>query len=100
MTRTTSPAPAREATGWRPWVGAIQPDEAPAADSAWHILLHLDEGPRGAGLATHAILHAHVWPGHDLIPTVRVPLPALLPADALDWIVAAAGAAEPAPHPR
>jgi hypothetical protein len=66
----------------------------------WHILVHFDDGPKGSGLATHALLHAHVWPGHALSPAVRIPLPALPPPDALDWMFAAAGTQDPAPHPR
>jgi hypothetical protein len=59
----------------------------------WCVALHLqnDRGPTGdhggAGACGHAALHCHVGPTLDKEPRVRVPLPPLLPAEALDWVL-------------
>ncbi len=67
---------------------------------AWTAAVHLDnelkrpakEGWRGdwcgAGACSHAILHCHVGPDLSANPKVRVPLPALGPEHALDWLLA------------
>lgn len=59
----------------------------------WCVALHLqnDLGPKGdhagSGACGHATLHCHVGPTLDDEPKVRVPLPPLLPAEALDWVL-------------
>lgn len=46
-----------------------------------------DGDRQGSGACGHAALHCHVGPTLDADPKVRVPLPPLPPADALDWIL-------------
>jgi hypothetical protein len=59
----------------------------------WCVALHLhsDEGRggdhAGSGACGHAAFHCHVGPDLDQQPEVRVPLPSLLPAEALDWVL-------------
>jgi hypothetical protein len=65
--------------------------------SPWCVALHLpddrespahpDGDRQGSGACGHAALHCHVGPTLDDDPKVRVPLPPLLPADALDWVL-------------
>jgi len=66
------------------------PDNLP-----WAAAVHLegDQDPdaadrKGSGACGHAALHCHVGPTLDHEPKVRVPLPAIAPADALDWLLA------------
>lgn len=51
------------------------------------ILVELDEQPAGSGACGHALLHCHVGPDHDSKPEIRVPLPSMMPWDALDWVL-------------
>lgn len=59
----------------------------------WIIAVHLsdDQGPDGDrhafGAAGHAALHCHVGPDWHANPKIRVPLPALGPAEALEWVL-------------
>jgi hypothetical protein len=77
------------------------------ADARWCVALHLpdDRSPphhdrQGSGACSHAALHCHVGPTLDDEPKVRVPLPALTPADALDWVLSqVVPGYEPAPWP-
>jgi hypothetical protein len=65
--------------------------------SPWCVALHLPDdrkspahpgGDRqGSGACGHAAFHCHVGPTLDAEPKVRVPLPPLHPADALDWVL-------------
>jgi hypothetical protein len=65
--------------------------------SAWTLAVHLpddretEQNPsgdrQGLGACSHAVLHCHVGPDLDTGPKVRVPLPALGPVDALDWVL-------------
>lgn len=73
-------------------------------EAPWCVALHLqsDQGPQGdhggTGACGHAVLHCHVGPTLDKEPKVRVPLPPLLPAEALDWVLSqVVPAYEPAP---
>ncbi len=66
-------------------------------DSPWTVAVHLPDAGRdpdtntadqqGSGACGHAALHGHVGPDLDTPPKVRVPLPALTPAEALDWVL-------------
>jgi hypothetical protein len=58
------------------------------------ILFHLenDQDPieqdrKGGGACGHAAFHCHVGLTLEHEPKVRVPLPAVAPADALDWLL-------------
>lgn len=42
---------------------------------------------QGLGACGHAALHCHVGPTLDTPPKVRVPLPALGPVEAFDWVI-------------
>jgi hypothetical protein len=58
----------------------------------WVVAVHLSndgaqKGQHGFGACGHAVLHCHVGPDMDAVPKVRVPLPALGPAEALDWVL-------------
>lgn len=65
--------------------------------STWTLAVHLpddQETPRnskgdrqGHGAGGHAALHCHVGPDLDTAPEVRVPLPAIDAAEALDWVL-------------
>lgn len=65
--------------------------------STWAIAVHLPddrESPKnlngdrqGLGACSHAALHCHVGPDLDTGPKVRVPLPALGPVEALEWVL-------------
>lgn len=75
------------------------------AGSSWAAAVHLeDDRPlpggdrRGTGACGHAALHCHVGPTLDDVPKVRVPFPAVQPADALDWLLSTVVPSwEPAP---
>lgn len=66
----------------------------------WTVAIHLDNelrSPekdgwrgdwRGDGACSHAVLHCHVGPDLEAKPKVRVPLPAVGPEHALDWLLA------------
>jgi hypothetical protein len=84
-----------------------------ASSPPWYARVDLDEEPKGVGLCSHALLHAHVGatPDSDDIPSddplgarkrfsTRVPMPWLTPIDALNWLLAAVDRRlEPAPNP-
>jgi hypothetical protein len=65
--------------------------------SKWTLTVHLPDdqetkknpnGDRqGRGAGGHAALHCHVGPDLETAPKVRVPLPAISAAEALDWIL-------------
>jgi hypothetical protein len=42
---------------------------------------------QGRGAGGHAALHCHVGPDLETAPEVRVPLPAINAAEALDWVL-------------
>jgi hypothetical protein len=72
----------------------------------WTAAVHLEgdlaatEDRKGTGACGHAAFHCHVGPTLDHEPKVRVPLPALGPADALDWLFSTVVPGwEPAPWP-
>jgi len=46
-----------------------------------------DADRQGAGACGHAALHCHIGPTLDAPPKIRVPLPALRPARALEWML-------------
>jgi hypothetical protein len=86
-------------------VEGITPEGSP-----WCVALHLpddrespghpDGDRQGSGACGHAAFHGHVGPTLDHEPKVRVPLPPLLPADALDWVLSqVVPGYEPAPWP-
>ena len=68
-----------------------------ADGSAWSLAVHFEddretkesqEGDRkGTGACGHAAFHCHVGPGLNVGPKVRVPLPALGPVEALQWVL-------------
>lgn len=72
----------------------------------WVIAVHLSDD-RGAGgdrhalgACGHAALHCHVGPDLNAVPKIRVPLPALGPVEALEWVLSqliAISEFEPAP---
>lgn len=76
-----------------------------ASGQPWVVAVHFDDDRkpplydrRGAGAASHAAFHCHVGPDLEAHPKVRVPLPALTPADAVAWLLALVEAEmEPAP---
>lgn len=60
----------------------------------WTAAVHLDDDlepekqdRKGSGACGHAAFHCHVGPTLDDEPKVRVPFPAVTPADALDWLL-------------
>ena len=64
-------------------------------DQPWVVAVHMDEDyasphedRKGAGACSHAAFHYHVGRTLDEEPEVRVPLPAISPAAALDWLLA------------
>jgi len=73
-------------------------------ERTWYARIDLTEEPEGAGLCGHPSLHCHVGEtseeDHTLSPnsgepsvkapmfTARVPLPWMMPVDALDWLLA------------
>lgn len=80
--------------------------------STWAIVVHLPDdrtspknpnGDRqGLGACSRAALHCHVGPDLDTGPKVRVPLPALDPVEALEWVLSQlvpTARFEPAPWP-
>jgi hypothetical protein len=72
-----------------PWAAAVhlEDDHAPAGQDR-----------KGDGACGHAAFHCHVGPTLDHEPKVRVPLPAVGPAGALDWLLSIVVPAwEPAP---
>jgi hypothetical protein len=72
-----------------PWAAAIhlEDDRTPA-----------EQDRKGGGACGHAAFHCHVGPTLDHEPKVRVPFPAVGPADALDWLLSIVVPAwEPAP---
>jgi len=68
-----------------------------ADGSAWALAVHFeddrvtdknkDADRKGTGAGGHAAFHCHVGPGLDVAPKVRVPLPALGPVEALEWVL-------------
>lgn len=72
-----------------PWTAAVHFEDDHATG---------DRDRRGGGACGHAAFHCHVGPTLDHEPAVRVPLPAVGPADALDWLFSTVIPAwEPAP---
>ncbi len=80
--------------------------------SAWTLAVHFeddrttdknnDADRRGTGAGGHAAFHCHVGSGLDVAPKVRVPLPALGPVEALEWVLSQLVPTtkfEPAPWP-
>jgi hypothetical protein len=61
-------------------------------DSPWYARIDLTEKPEGEGPCGHPLLHCHVGadPSNKGEPETRVPLPFLMPAEALDWLLATA----------
>ncbi|MCB9744362.1 MAG: hypothetical protein H6741_22070 [Alphaproteobacteria bacterium] len=55
--------------------------------AAWMASVELDQEPAGSGACGHALFHCHVGPSHSSLPEVRVPVPAIKPWDALDWLL-------------
>ncbi|HEX4422555.1 MAG TPA: hypothetical protein VH165_31790 [Kofleriaceae bacterium] len=66
---------------WR--AGAIPRDGEGFARAYWAALLER----KGGGACGHAAFHCHVGLTLEHEPKVRVPLPAVAPADALDWLL-------------
>lgn len=69
------------------------------ADARWTVAIHLEDDrgvsnkkphpeQKGDGACSHAVMHCHVGPDLDAFPKVRLPMPAMGPADALDWLLA------------
>ncbi len=64
-------------------------------ESEWVVAVHLhsdvadeENADRVSdGACSHAALHCHVGRDWDSLPNVRVPLPAMGPADALTWVL-------------
>lgn len=54
----------------------------------WFARVDLTEEPEGSGPCAHPLLHAHVGSDPDEQLAVRIPLAPLLPAEALDWLLA------------
>lgn len=61
----------------------------------WAAAVHLESDleaaerdRKGSGACGHAAFHCHIGPTLDHEPKVRVPLPALGPVAALDWLLA------------
>ncbi|MCL2824561.1 MAG: hypothetical protein FWD57_11265, partial [Polyangiaceae bacterium] len=57
---------------------------------------------QGSGACGHAAFHCHIGPDLDAKPKLRIPLPAIGPADALDWVLSqlCGDGFEPAPWPQ
>ena len=72
-----------------------------AADQApFTISVELDDRFMGSGACGHPILHCHMGVDHDRRPQFRLPLPALTPWEALDWLITQLDERhEPAPWP-
>jgi hypothetical protein len=64
----------------RPWVLAVHLPDDRAANSQ-------DGDQQGSGACGHASLHCHTGPTLDALPTLRVPLPKLTPAEVLAWVL-------------
>lgn len=61
-----------------------------------------DGDRQGLGACSHAAFHCHVGPDRKTAPEVRVPLPALGPVEALEWVLSQlvpTAKFEPAPWP-
>lgn len=62
--------------------------------------VNVDGDRQGLGACGHAALHCHVGPDLETGPVVRVPLPAIGPVEALEWVLSQlvqSPAFEPAP---
>jgi len=57
------------------------------AGAPFVVAAHLDDRHMGLGACGHALFHCHVGPSLSVTPEVRVPLPALHPAEALEWVL-------------
>lgn len=74
----------------------------------WAAAVHLEDNHtpgeqdrRGSGACGHAAFHCHIGPTLNDEPKVRVPLPAVGPAGALDWLLSIVVPDwEPAPWPQ
>ncbi|MBN1207416.1 MAG: hypothetical protein JXB05_21240 [Myxococcaceae bacterium] len=58
-----------------------------ATGDSFAVAAHLDDCHKGMGACGHALFHCHVGPDLSTTPKVRVPLPALRPAAALEWVL-------------
>lgn len=58
-----------------------------AADQPRLISVELDGEPMGSGACGHPLLHCHIGPDHATVPEVRVPVAAMRPWEALDWVL-------------
>lgn len=65
-----------------------------ADNTLWTVAIHLEDDResekndrKGDGACSHAAIHCHVGPDLDTAPKVRVPLPAVGPVGALDWLL-------------
>lgn len=75
----------------------VMVEGARADGSKWTLAVHLpddhetEKNPKGdrqgRGAGGHAALHCHVGPDLATAPEVRVPLPAISAAEALDWVL-------------
>ena len=73
----------------------------------WAVAIHLEDDRtageqdrKGGGACSHAVFHCHVGPTLDDKPKVRVPLPAVGPVGAFDWLLSTVIPGwEPAPWP-
>ena len=79
------------APGGRKWAAAVHLEDDRTAD---------EQDRKGSGACSHAAFHCHVGPTLDDEPKVRVPLPPVGPAGALDWLLSIVVPGwEPAPWP-
>lgn len=51
------------------------------------ISVELDDRHMGSGACGHPLLHCHMGVDHERRPQFRLPLPALTPWEALDWLI-------------
>lgn len=79
------------APGERRWAAAVHLEDDRTAG---------EQDRKGGGACSHAAFHCHVGPTLDDEPKVRVPLPAVGPTGALDWLLSIVVPGwEPAPWP-
>lgn len=67
--------------------------------SPWFARIDFDCEPYGQGPCCHPLLHCHIGTNPDLEFQPRVPLPWLMPVEALEWLLATADAAMEPPCP-
>lgn len=69
-----------------------------ATEGRWYARVELTEMPEGQGHCAHPLLHAHVGDDPDAALSPRVPVPWMLPHEALEWLLATIDPSlEPAP---